>query len=101
MKKINGRILWPTYLDYGKSRSQGRRIPKRLAIKAPTIDEISEAAEKLGLKIKIYHKKAYPKTPYEKTGLVLVLEKKRRNEFIKEIAETILQNREKSYERFK
>lgn len=101
MRKIDGYILWPAYLDSGKSRSQGRRIPKKLAVKAPKLNEIAEAAKKLGLTIKIYPEKAYPRFPYEKSGMVVIKHKKRKTDIIKEIARKIIEKRNKPIERFK
>jgi len=101
MRKIDGHILWPAYLDSSKSRSQGRRVPKRFAVKAPKLNEIVEAAEKLGLTIKTYPEKIYPKFPYERSGMAVITDKKRKNEIIKEIAIKIMEKRNKPIERFK
>lgn len=56
-KKI---VIYPQYIDSTKSRSEGRRIPKHIAVSKPRIEEIIEAAEELGLNPE-YEDSAYPR----------------------------------------
>lgn len=100
MKKINGLVIWPAYIDSNKSRSQGRRIPKKLAVNAPKLDEIAKAAKELGLTPKIYPEKAYPRAPYEKSGAIIVAGKIKKTDFIKRLAAKVLETRQ-ARERFK
>jgi len=100
MKRINGLVIWPAYIDSNKSRSQGRRIPRKLAVKAPRLDEIAKAAKELGFTPKIYPEKAYPRAPYEKSGVVIVTDKIKKADFIKKLAAKILEARQ-TRERFK
>jgi len=41
--------LYPAYFDLRLSRSMGRRVPKELAVKAPSAEEIASVARELGL----------------------------------------------------
>ncbi len=41
-------VIWPVYLDQTKSRSSGRIISRKNAIKEPQLNEIKEAARQLG-----------------------------------------------------
>ena len=49
MRKLDKAIIWPTYFDTNKSRAEGRRVPKAMAVLSPKILEIKEAVDKLGL----------------------------------------------------
>lgn len=75
MKKKDGYLIWSQYFDLNKSRSQGRRVPRNLAVSSPKFEEILEAAKNLGVSVKGHSRKAYPRTPYEK-GVVILVEKK-------------------------
>ena len=50
MRKLDKAIIWPIYFDASKTRKEGRRVPKNLAVQSPKIAELKEAADKLGLK---------------------------------------------------
>ncbi len=88
-------VLWPIYFDADASRQEGRKIPKELAIKNPTVDEIFKAAKKLGLN-PIKEEKAYPSRWWRKEGKVLVDKKGRKLEIIRKIAEYIKQSKSSS-----
>ena len=65
-------VIWPIYLDQTKSRSSGRIISRKNAIKEPQLNEIKEAARQLGLNPEVEPHKAYPKSWWEVSGRVLV-----------------------------
>lgn len=65
-------VLYPAYFDSGRSRDQGRRISRKFAVEAPTVEEIAAAAKALGLQPQIQEAKAFPSTPWRKEGRVLV-----------------------------
>jgi signal recognition particle subunit SRP19 len=46
MKKM---VLWLANIDSSRSRTEGRKIPKGLAIKEPDLSEMKKAAEHLNL----------------------------------------------------
>jgi len=48
MKKKGRTIIWPVYLDRSKPRSGGRIISSDDAIHEPKLNEIEDAAKKLG-----------------------------------------------------
>ena len=66
------KLIWPAYLDAGKSRREGRRVPAALAVEAPTADEIAEAVGQIGYDAVIERDVAYPRQPWEPTGRVRV-----------------------------
>lgn len=67
--------LWPRYFDRSLSRSQGRRVPESLAVKAPDSAWVEAVARKLGLDPTREEKAHHPSLPGEVSGRVLVMKK--------------------------
>ncbi len=61
MRKKNGTIVWPVYLDSKLSRAQGRRIASNLAAPDVTVDMLAEAAGALSLEYEVLSDKRYPR----------------------------------------
>ncbi len=95
MRKSDKVILWPVYFDSTKARSEGRRVPKKLAVSAPNLDEIRKAAESLGFQPEIVPDAAYPHMPWQKTGFIIVSKKESKVKIIRGIAKGISANRAK------
>jgi signal recognition particle subunit SRP19 len=93
MRKQDKIIIWPAYFDQAKTRKKGRRVPKNLAVQSPKILEIQEAAQKLGLEFEVVVDKSYPKTPWAKTGMLLVEKKGSKEQIINRIAKQLLKVR--------
>jgi signal recognition particle subunit SRP19 len=93
MRKQDKAILWPAYFDSAKTRKEGRRVPKNLAVQSPKILEITEAAVKLGLKHEVAAEAGFPKTPWVKTGMIMVEKKGTKEQVIKKIAKQLLKIR--------
>ncbi len=72
MRKSDNAIIWPVYFDVAKSKSEGRRVPKNLAVATPKILELKEAADKLGLQNEVNPTAGYPKAPWLKMGMLTV-----------------------------
>lgn len=73
MMKDRGKlVIWPAYIDQTRTRNMGRIISLKNAIKEPQLNEIKEAARKLGLNPEVEPEKSYPKSWWEKSGRVLV-----------------------------
>ena len=64
-------VIWPAYLDAEKTRSEGRRVAKELAVEEPTVDEIAKAVQQVGYDAVIERSKTYPRE-YESRGRVVV-----------------------------
>ena len=45
MRKLDKAIIWPLYFDVNKTRKEGRRVSKALAVSSPKIAELKEAGE--------------------------------------------------------
>jgi signal recognition particle subunit SRP19 len=86
MRKTEKIIIWPAYFDSTKTRKDGRRVPKSLAVPSPKILEIKDAAEKIGLECEIVSDFSYPKMSWLKTGMLLVKKKESKAQVIKKIA---------------
>lgn len=86
-------ILWSVYFDSAETRSSGRRVPRLLAVVSPRVQEIKEAADKLGLNCEIAPDAGYPKTPWSKTGTLLVKKKGSKDQTIFLIAKQLLKMR--------
>ena len=93
MRKQDKVIIWPAYFDQAKTRKEGRRVQKSLAVQSPKILEIREAAQKLGLDFEVVADKGYPKTPWAKTGMLLVEKKGSKEQIINRIAKQLLKVR--------
>jgi signal recognition particle subunit SRP19 len=90
MRKLDKAIIWPVYFDCNKTRKDGRRIPKNLAVQSPKIAEIKEAADKLGLENEINLEAHFPKVPWAKSGMILVEKKQPKEAIIKSLAKQLV-----------
>jgi signal recognition particle subunit SRP19 len=86
MRKSDNAIIWPVYFDVAKSKSEGRRVSKNMAVISPKILEIKEAADKLGLQNNINPTAGYPKTPWSKMGMLTVEKKEPKEQIMLKIA---------------
>ena len=93
MKKV---VIWPAYLSAGKTKSEGRIVARKYAVKSPKVEEIGTVARTLNLEPEVEKEKAYPRTHWDKSGRVLVTKKGSKGEMAREIANGIKELREKS-----
>jgi signal recognition particle subunit SRP19 len=93
MRKQDKAIVWPAYFDVSKTRKEGRRVPKSLAVQSPKIVEVAAAAASLGLKHDIVVDAGYPKTPWVKTGMLMVEKAGSKEQTVKRIAKQLLKVR--------
>jgi len=68
-KKI---LLWPVYLDSSRTRKEGRRVPKSVAVSNPSVEELKGASETLGLEPEVEIGRAHPAAPWQKTGRIWI-----------------------------
>jgi len=90
MRKQNKIVLWPVYFDSNKSRMEGRRVPKKLAIPSPKLEEIQKAAKRMGLQPEIAPDAVYPRSPRQKIGLLVIPKKDSKAETLRKIAKELL-----------
>jgi signal recognition particle subunit SRP19 len=93
LRKQDKTVIWPAYFDSTKTRHEGRRVSKSLAVASPKILELKEAVERLDLDHELVLDVSYPKTPWLKTGLISMAKKEPKNQTIKRIAEQLLKIR--------
>jgi signal recognition particle subunit SRP19 len=93
MRKQDKIIIWPAYFDQAKTRNEGRRVPKSLAVPSPKFLEVQEAAQKIGLELEVVPGKGYPKTPWMKAGMLLVEKKGSKEQVINRIAKQLQKTR--------
>jgi len=89
LRKQDRIILWPAYFDSTKTRGEGRKVPRGMAVPSPKVSELKEAAEKLGLEYELVLDACYPKTPWLKSGMLLVAKKEPKNQLLKKIAKQL------------
>ena len=93
MRQQDKIIIWPAYFDLTKTRNDGRRVPRNLAVPSPKIIEVKEAAEKLGLAHELVADVGYAKTPWLKTGMILVRKKGSKGQIVVLIAKQLMKIR--------
>jgi signal recognition particle subunit SRP19 len=96
LRKQDEIIIWPVYFDSGKTRKEGRRVTKNLAVSNPKIVEIEIAAADLDLEHSVLTDKGYPKTPWLKPGMLLVEKKGSKEQTLLKIAQQLQKNRKES-----
>ena len=64
------KVIWPAYLDAGRSRRQGRRVPTNAAVEEPDVEEIAKAVQQVGYDAVIERDVAYPREPWRDSGRV-------------------------------
>ena len=90
MRKQNKIVLWPVYFDANKTRIEGRRVPKKLAIPSPTLDEIQQAVKMTGLRPEIVPEAIHPSSPRQKTGLLLIPKQDSKVDALRKIGKALL-----------
>lgn len=85
-KGLDRFALWPRYFDRSLSRSQGRRVPEKLAVKGPDSAWVEAAAKKLGLDPQREEKARHPGMPNVATGRVLVAKKGSKEQVLLQVA---------------
>ena len=81
-------VIWTVNLDKKKSRSKGRKIPRRFAVPNVKLPELVEACKELGLECRFEDKK-YPRCWWEDGGRVIVPKVKSKTKLMIELAAKI------------
>ena len=90
MRKLDKAIIWPIYFDASKTRKQGRRVQKNLAVQSPKITEVKEAVDRLGLSNEVRVDAHFSKMPWAKTGMLLVEKREPKEKIIQKIAKQLV-----------
>lgn len=96
MRKLEGKcIIWLPYFDISKTRDQGRKIPKRLALHSPNLNEVVEAAENLKLNPKLAEEKKYSKSWWQRSGYIILDKHGSKSRTLIELAKKISETRKR------
>ncbi|MGD8505172.1 MAG: signal recognition particle subunit SRP19/SEC65 family protein [Candidatus Bathyarchaeota archaeon] len=90
MRKQDKILLWPAYFDSNKTRLEGRRVSKSLGITSPKLVEIQNAARSIGLQPEVVLDVKYPKSPWQKTGYILIPKRDSKAKTIRRIARELV-----------
>lgn len=93
MRRKGKVFLWPLYFEASISRREGRRLPKELALRGASLQELVKASEALGLHPEEVSTAAHPSQPWRKTGVVLVEKPHSKPLLLRLIAEKMRENR--------
>ncbi|WXG40940.1 MAG: signal recognition particle subunit SRP19/SEC65 family protein [Candidatus Freyarchaeum deiterrae] len=100
MKQKNKIILYPEYFDSKLTREKGRRVPLKLSVPSPTVEELALVSKRLGYNFEMDPESAYPSNWWNKQGrLLLTKEDLNKNEVVKNIAKILSKARERKKER--
>lgn len=83
--------VYPAYLSASASRSSGRRVPKELAAREVTLEELVDAAKSLGHSAVAEPERHYPRAAHLYGGRVKVNKRKgvSKAAFLKALAERL------------
>jgi len=88
MKNKKQIYIYPVYFDVSRSRGQGRRVPKKLAVQTPSINELGQIASSLDLNFEANAEAKYPRFHWVPSGRLLIKKQEdfNKNVLIKKIA---------------
>lgn len=86
-------VVWLVYLDASLPRRLGRKVPKSLAVDAPTLDELAEACKRLKLDFQPREDARYPRAWWGRKGYVIVDKFASKSKLLKTLALEIRQLR--------
>jgi len=104
LRKLKGKvILWLAYFDASKTRREGRRLPRSICLRSPSLQEIVKAAEVLNLNPQPRSDARFPRCWWAEGGYVIVDKLGSKQETLRKIAEKISEFRrtERGWETFK
>lgn len=93
MKLRDKKVIWPSNLSKDVSRRNGRKLPRKIAIKSVTIDEINTTARLLGLRVELFPKKSIPNHSWSNEGYITVNFDGPKKEILVLLAKKINENR--------
>ncbi|MEE8231857.1 MAG: signal recognition particle subunit SRP19/SEC65 family protein [Thermoplasmata archaeon] len=66
-------VLYPLYFDGAVSRQEGRRVPAKVAVRDPTLEELAQAARRGDYRVEIEPGAAHPRRPAKREGRILIV----------------------------
>ena len=89
MRKQNKIFLWSIYFDANKTRNDGRRVPKNLAVSSPKLEELERATKRLGLQPEVVSDAAHPSCPWRRTGLIILPKTESKGKTLEKVAKEL------------
>lgn len=80
-------VIWPIYFDSRKSRKEGRRVPKKLAVPSPDIEEIAKAAKDAGYDVILEEGSTHP--TQDRKGRILIPIGESKTQALRKVAEQL------------
>ena len=88
MKDYDRYVFWLDYFNSELKRNEGRRVPLSSATRAPTLDELGEAAKRLSLQPDPALA-TYPSSPGRQSGYVSVRKSKPKHQLLLDLAKEL------------
>ena len=85
MKEYERFVVWLDYIDSERKRREGRRVPLNSCVRAPTIEELTQACKKLNLDA-LPEKAFYPRASRRQSGYVSIKKQGQKQQIIMTIA---------------
>jgi signal recognition particle subunit SRP19 len=86
MKLPGKAVVWLIYFDASVTRRLGRRVPRELAVEAPTLEELVEACKRLNLSFQVRDSARYPRMWWGRRGYVIVDKSKPKGRLLEALA---------------
>ena len=78
--------IWPAYIDVSKTRHQGRKISRKIAIENPTVREIYLVAQAFKYEPILNSSAHYSRAWWEDPGNVKIIKKDKKSKALQKIA---------------
>jgi len=82
-------VLWPEYFDANRTRAEGRKVKRSLAVAQPNLEMLEKALQRLGLEFKTEAEKAYPGNWFNRKGRVLVEKSLSKSKLLTKVGEQL------------
>lgn len=93
MHRREEKVIYPSYFDSRLSRKGGRRVPKNLSVRGPTLQEVVSALRSLSIDFRIEKDKKRPSRWYKFEGRVLVYYKGSKEELLRLLAKEMVRQK--------
>ena len=93
MRRRDRKVVYPSYFDSRLSRRDGRRVPKSLSLRGPTLQDIVNALRSLSMNFEVERDRGRPSRWYKFEGRVLVDYEGRKEELLKLLATEMVRQR--------
>lgn len=94
VKERNTWVIYPEYFDGNLSRGECRKVPRKLAVKSPSVDEIADILDSYDLPNRVEKYKHHPATWAQRNGRIIIQKQSgSKNSFLKKVAKALKRER--------